>query len=846
MTKWALGFTGALGLLLAAALCTVVAVRGVAVRGLSMRGVYVRGVRREFSRSMVRRAWQAFHTSILTATHAASATSQEVVPRAPDFLQPQRLDAWQIIGPGGGGAFYYPSISPHDPNLVFATTDMTACYVSENGGRTWRTFNLRFSCRFVFDPKLPNRVYALSTGLWRSDDRGHTWSMIYPDASRVGYVDDEAEAYLQSSVGYPLAVAAMAVDPDDSNTLYTSVAEEAMLVSKDAGKTWKTLAPDAYATQLWVDPTSPRGKRTIYTRRNNLIGTWDGSKYVKRAIEGGVGDVNGGAFGTPSAGGKPVLYVASDYVIKDGEQKGGGIMATDDGGQTWRSLNENLLKLVAKGTFPNFTTIAASRNHAEIIYASFTNFISADDKKPYYGILKSSDGGATWAAIRQESSVTAANMHNDWTSSRYGPDFGDEPMSIGVDDNNPDLVYTSDLARVMRSVDGGKNWFGVNSQSTGKGYTTTGLDVTTCYGIHFDPFDPKRVFISYTDIGLMRSEDGGESWLSATTASTGVPRAWENTTYWVEFDPAVKGKMWAVMSARHDLPRQRMLNLWGGGPGGVVASVDGGNTWKTSTQGLPSIMVPTHILLDPKSPVEARVLYLTVFGQGIFKSTDGGQSWTPKNTGLPEQYPFTWRMAIGSDGALYVVTIRRSQDGKYGNDQDGWLFRSRNGAESWERVPLPEGVNGPMGITVDPRDPARLYLSAWARYTLYGAGVLPPDGGVYMSADGGRRWQNVLNSSRRIYDVTVDPRNSDLVYAGGFEGSAWRSADRGKTWSRLGGFNFKDGHRVIPDPTDINKIYITTFGNSVWHGPATGDPKALEDITAPAFMRFQSAWSVWK
>ena len=25
---------------------------------------------------------------------------------------------------------------------------------------------------------------------------------------------------------------------------------------------------------------------------------------------------------------------------------------------------------------------------------------------------------------------------------------------------------------------------------------------------------------------------------------------------------------------------------------------------------------------------------------------------------------------------------------------------------------------------------------------------------------------------------------------------------------------------MIPDPTDAGKIYITTFGGSVWHGPA--------------------------
>ena len=109
-----------------------------------------------------------------------------------------------------------------------------------------------------------------------------------------------------------------------------------------------------------------------------------------------------------------------------------------------------------------------------------------------------------------------------------------------------------------------------------------------------------------------------------------------------------------------------------------------------------------------------------------------------------------------------------------------------------------------------------------------------------MSTDGGQHWRNVLKASQRINDVTVDPRNSDLVYAASWEASAWRSVDRGNTWSRIAGFNFRLGQRVIPDPTDINKIYITTFGNSVWHGPAAGDPQAVEDILGPPGMRFQS------
>ena len=61
-----------------------------------------------------------------------------------------------------------------------------------------------------------------------------------------------------------------------------------------------------------------------------------------------------------------------------------------------------------------------------------------------------------------------------------------------------------------------------------------------------------------------------------------------------------------------------------------------------------------------------------------------------------------------------------------------------------------------------------------------------------------------------------------------------RSTDRGKTWTRIQGFNFKWGHRVIPDPRNPAMIYITTFGGSVWHGPADGDPRAVEDIVTRA------------
>ncbi len=41
------------------------------------------------------------------------------------------------------------------------------------------------------------------------------------------------------------------------------------------------------------------------------------------------------------------------------------------------------------------------------------------------------------------------------------------------------------------------------------------------------------------------------------------------------------------------------------------------------------------------------------------------------------------------------------------------------------------------------------------------------------------------------------------------------------------------GHRVIPDPERADRIFVTTFGGSVWYGPAAGDPKATDDIVTP-------------
>jgi photosystem II stability/assembly factor-like uncharacterized protein len=221
------------------------------------------------------------------------------------------------------------------------------------------------------------------------------------------------------------------------------------------------------------------------------------------------------------------------------------------------------------------------------------------------------------------------------------------------------------------------------------------------------------------------------------------------------------------------------------------------------------------------------VLYVAAFGRGVYKSTDDGKTWALKNQGITQNEPFAWRLARASDGTLYLVIARRSEDGSIGNTGDGALYRSSDQAEHWAPVALPEGTNGPNGLAVDPNDPSRLYLAAWAR----NSGMHGDGGGIFQSQDAGKTWKQVLDKDRHVYDVVIDPKNSKSLYAAGFESSAWRSTDAGEHWKRIPGYNFKWGQRAVPDPADPNKVYITTFGGSVWHGAVNGEPRPVDIIT---------------
>ena len=761
-------------------------------------------------------------TSALAAILLAIAAAAQAPGPAP------RFDAWKIIGPGGGGTMIGPTISPHDPGVVVEHCDMSGGYITQDGGQSWRIFNLGTGIEtFAFDPGNPRRIYSGNAALWRSDDAGRTWRMLFPNPAKKTVAHrngDHADYSLTSNDGNyvsGLVIRQIVVDAKDSNVVHIAFSDPhyggtTVLISKDSGASFHD--EHSFPSDNTLLLAYPGGNRLAVGTQ----GVYRGKAESAKPIAGPDEKIAHASSG--DAEGRTIVFATTNQ---------GHLFVSEDEGASWQ------LRTPALGQKSGeFEAVAAAGRNGLIAYIGFRGLkLGEGPENLYNGIAKTVDAGKNWSIVFRESTQAASNLDASWIEQRAdgtGWEGGksiifDAPYSLGVAPGNPDICYATDLFRTYRTLDGGKTWAQVNSARTADHrWTTRGLDVTTSYGVQFDPFDSKHVFIDYTDIGAFHSSDGGQSWESATN---GIPDRWRNTTYWLAFDPQVKGLMWGAFSGIHDLPRPKMWrrgNFLGRAKGGVGVSTDGGRNWTPSNAGMAETAV-THVLLDPASPVGQRTLYACGFGLGVYKSTDNGKTWQLKNDGIKELDPFAWRIVRASDGVLYLIVARANENAFGDHDGSGALYKSLDGAEHWEKLRLPGGVNGPTGLAIDPRDNRRVYLTAWGQEQP----GMDKGGGVFLSTDGGQSWKPIFSQPQHVYDVTIDPKAPDTLYICGFDAAAYRSIDAGLHWTRIRGYNFKWGHRVMMDPNDDAKIYITTYGGSVWHGPAAGDPSAPEDNVAP-------------
>ena len=766
---------------------------------------------------------------------------------------------WRVIGPGGGGGVLKPTVSPFDDKLVMTHCDMTAAYLSLDGGENWKMKNLwTVPEDFEFDPVDQHTVYVATRGyrhsedrgsglslLYRSENQGESWNIIYPDMDKAKEIDRlQNTDYLPSEIidgALDGTIDKVVVDPADNQRIYLGLAplrfyigannqnadDSAMLVvSINDGQDWNLIAKLPGKSVKGIFPCSIYGKSgevIVFTESacvsvNEATGEVTNMPLPVESIIAAEG-------GHDQAG--DLLYIQSRFEGEN-EKVSGGIYVSRDLGLSWTQSNNGLFRDVPKGMHPSFRRgLAVCETEPDVAYISTINPVKSSEGniEMIYCVFRTDNGGGQWNPVLLSSTpggYITKNFEGSWMEESFDPGWGGSPIDLGVAPGNPDVCFAGDNGRGYKTIDGGKTWKQVYSHNRPDGsYASGGLDVTTCYGVHFNPFNKEHFFICYTDMGLFHTLNGGESWYHSLT---GIPRPWQNTCYDLTFDPEVKGRVWSVWANAHDLPRSKMFGDSGFErfKGGVALSENDGLNWLKSNKGLPENSVCTNILLDTRTPLHSRTLYVSVFDKGIYKSVDGGISWNKANKGLGDNL-FAWQVQQNSNGRLFLLCSRGK---RMGETVDGVIYFSDDNAGSWQQMDLPKDVNAPHDLLIDPDHSEIIYISCWPRKN----GDNDISGGVIKTEDGGVSWRQVFDERVRVNSAGIDPARPETVFINTFQNAAYRSDNSGESWHRLEGYRFKWGQKAIPDINHPGMLFLSTYGGSVFYGPATGVPGAFEDI----------------
>ena len=193
-------------------------------------------------------------------------------------------------------------------------------------------------------------------------------------------------------------------------------------------------------------------------------------------------------------------------------------------------------------------------------------------------------------------------------------------------------------------------------------------------------------------------------------------------------------------------------------------------------------------------PSQPNVFYIGVNNGGVWKTNDYGHTWNPifdrESTGSVGDVV----VAPSNPNVIYVGSGEGIQrpDLSVGNG----LYKSTDAGKTWTNMGLRDAQQI-GGISVDPKNENRIFVAALGHP--YGPNK---ERGVYRSLDGGKTLEQVfyLNENTGAIQVTIDPNNSNVVYAdiwaarqGPWENGAWngeesgliKSEDGGTTWRRL-------------------------------------------------------------
>ena len=628
------------------------------------------------------------------------------------------------------------ALDPADPNRLYlacgtytnpATPD-GAILRSDDRGRTFQRTNVPFKMggnengrgngeRMAVDPE-DGKVIYLGTrhaGLWRSTDRGATWSRVesFPEVTEPPPGDRRS------------GIDVVLFDPRHRGTIYVAASlmdQNNLFRSIDAGKTWQPVPgqPTAYRPNHAVLASDG----TLYVSYGTDPGPWhmkDGAVWKLNTSTGAWTDITPDkpapdkkrefGYGAVAVDARnPKVLIASTFHRPGGEE----IYRSTDGGATWKPVfggggtyDFSLAPYVAATEIHWLLDIEidpANSNHAMFTtgYGGYETFDLTDvdagrptkwsvmstgiEETVALDLLSPTKGAPVLTAIGDYGGFVHWDLGKPAPEGSYdNPHFGNTTGVAGAE-NNPNVIVRVGRASGRRvrgsigySLDGGKSW--QPPASTPKPDSRNGHIAVSSDGSTW-VWSPEGSAVYFT-------HDRGATW----TQSQGIP---DNTRVIADrVNPRTfcamalfDGKLFVSIDGAATFS-ERPLNLSDGLPkrGGNRGDNRGGQDRIYATPG------------------HEGDLWLAAFN-GLYHSLDAGKTFT-RVGGVEHIHAFGF-----GKGALYLVGI---VDGVRG------IFRSDEMARHWVRINDDQHQWGLiLQIAGDPKQYGRVYVGTHGRGILYG------------------------------------------------------------------------------------------------------------------------------
>jgi hypothetical protein len=351
--------------------------------------------------------------------------------------------------------------------------------------------------------------------------------------------------------------------------------------------------------------------------------------------------------------------------------------------------------------------------------------------------------------------LSSDGKRDDWKVS--GPHLaGWEIYHLKGSPADPRRIYASQSSGwfgqvVQRSDDGGVTWEAVGNKFTYDGvpgthqwYDGTPHPWEFKRVWHFEPSpnDPDTVYAGVEDAALFRSTDGAKTWHELSglrghgSGSRWQPGGGGLCLHTILPDPRNPRRMFIAISAA-----------------GAFRTDDGGETWRAINRGLRSEGIPDpdaevghcvhRIAMHPSRP---SVLFMQKHWD-VMRSDDAGESWREISGNLPTDFGFAIDVHAHEPETIYVVPIKSDSE-HFPLEGKLRVFRSRSGGDEWEALTngLPQRdcyVNVLRNaMAVDRLDPCGVYFGTTG-------------GQVYVSPDGGNRWDAIVHDLPAVLSVEV-------------------------------------------------------------------------------------------